>query len=221
MKICQADGCKEKSVLHNYCRKHWEQIQRYGEIRNRSNRDPNNFVIKGDVCIIDLYNRYSEKIAETIIDAEDYEKCKEYKWCLMSMHPRGRYVMNNTVGKLAQFILGVKTSVNNHLDHINGDTLDNRKSNLRVITNQQNQLKKKIQVNNRSGYRGVHWYQNPGKTSAWEAHIRFNKKGYFLGRFKSKHDAAKAYNEKAIELFGEFAVLNVIRERRRLQSDYT
>lgn len=89
-------------------------------------------------------------------------------------------------------------------DHRDGDGLNNRRNNLRVVTKSQNQMnQQKIRGNSR--FKGVCWDKSRGK---WLATIRFERKSYNLGRFNNESDAACAYDKKAQELFGEFARLN-------------
>ena len=88
-------------------------------------------------------------------------------------------------------------------EHENHDTLDNRRKNLRKATYSQNTANQKHRPDNASGHRGVYWAD--GK---WRAQIRHNGKLLNLGRFVSLQQAAMAYNEKAKELYGEFATLN-------------
>ena len=101
------------------------------------------------------------------------------------------------------------------IDHINGDPLDNRKCNLRFVTNQENGRNRGAQVNNKSGYKGVSWHP---KAKKWEACIRAGEsdgrraKKIYLGVFASKHDAARAYNVAACKYHGEHAYLNIIQE---------
>lgn len=90
------------------------------------------------------------------------------------------------------------------VDHISGDTLDNRRENLRIATKQQNMANSRLKKNNTSGFRGVSWQKRDKK---WKAEIRIDGKKKFLGNFDKKEDAYKAYCDKAIELYGEFARL--------------
>jgi len=92
-------------------------------------------------------------------------------------------------------------------DHINGDTLDNRRGNLRPATPAQNRHNGVCDRNNRSGYRGVSWNSS---RKEWHCTIMKHGEHYFVGWFKDKHDAARRWNEKATELYGEFAKLNQI-----------
>jgi hypothetical protein len=212
-RACSVEGCRNEGYT-DLCRKHYDQkIHGRGIYRDfskgRRPKDPNEFRIKGDVCFISLYDKLNRKKAEAVIDAEDYKKCKPYKWTgYISRYTMS--VVSNKVGHLANFIMNFKPTSVLIIDHIDGNGLICQKKNLRVCSTQQNQLKKRKQRNNTSGYRGVTWYVNPGKTSRWLAQIYYNYQRYHLGYFDTKEEAALAYNTKAIELFGEFAVLNQI-----------
>ena len=92
-----------------------------------------------------------------------------------------------------------------HVDHINGNPLDNRKSNLRICTNAENQRNRGVNKNNTSGYKGVCWAKQNKK---WKARIKHNGKLIHLGYYKDKEEAARAYDKKAKELHGEYAYLN-------------
>lgn len=113
----------------------------------------------------------------------DYETQKHIK-----MH---RQIMNPPSGMM--------------VDHINGDKLDNRRSNLRVCTAAENSRNQRVHSNNTSGFKGVHW---DGSHKKWRALIKFEGKKFYAGRFSDVIDAARAYDAKARELFGQFARLN-------------
>lgn len=90
-----------------------------------------------------------------------------------------------------------------NIDHINGDTLDNRLCNLRQCTQQQNNGNHhRLNRKNTSGHRGVTWRKDKGK---WKAFINRENRQVHLGYFMSKDDAIDAYRRAAIEHFGEFA----------------
>lgn len=93
------------------------------------------------------------------------------------------------------------------VDHIDGNPLNNQRSNLRTCTHAQNICNSKLNSKNTSGYRGVTWHTGAKK---YMAYIRHNYKMYNLGLFETAEEAALARNEKAVKLHGEFAVLNVI-----------
>ncbi len=92
-----------------------------------------------------------------------------------------------------------------YTDHINGDRLDNRRCNLRICSNRQNFLNRKLEIRNKSGYKGVCWNKQNNK---WQAKIEINDKKIYLGFFLNKLEAARAYNVGAKKYFGDFARLN-------------
>ncbi len=87
-------------------------------------------------------------------------------------------------------------------DHINGNTLDNRRANLRLATYSQNLRNQKRARHNTSGYKGVGWHKASGK---WRAYIQFNGKHISLGYFDTPESAYEAYKKGALEYFGEFS----------------
>lgn len=89
------------------------------------------------------------------------------------------------------------------VDHINGNTLDNRRSNIRLCTKSQNMRNTKPYKNNKSGYKGVYFYSKINKYR-----VIINREN--IGVYKNITDAIAAYNRRAIELYGEFARLNKI-----------
>lgn len=103
-----------------------------------------------------------------------------------------------------RFLLGV-TDKSIQVDHINGDGLDNRRENLRLCTQTQNNANNRIGIRNKSGFKGVSWFK---PVSKWRATIVFNKKQTSLGYFTDPKEAAKAYNAAAEVAFGEFARIN-------------
>ena len=100
--------------------------------------------------------------------------------------------------------LGRELLPTEYVDHIDCNPLNNTRPNLRLATNSQNQANTKKSPFNTSGYKGVTWHKHQQK---WQAKIQHNGKSYYLGQFINIEDAYKAYCDKAIELFGEFARL--------------
>lgn len=93
------------------------------------------------------------------------------------------------------------------IDHINRVKKDNRWVNLRECSHAQNMVNFPIRKDNTSGFKGVTWNK---KSKKWQSQIIKNGKGYYLGSFDNKIEAAKIYNKKALELYGEFAFQNII-----------
>jgi hypothetical protein len=93
-----------------------------------------------------------------------------------------------------------------HVDHINHNTLDNRKENLRICTNSENQMNKGKYKNNKSGYKGVCLKKSTGK---WSASIKINKKQKYLGCFDDPKDAYRAYCNASRKNHGEYSYRNL------------
>jgi hypothetical protein len=140
-----------------------------------------------------------------IVDAEDFERLNRYRWCACKC--KGTYYAvrvehGRTVRMHREIMRAPKGMLVDHADH-NG--LNNRKSNLRLCTNAQNSYNQQANANGTSRYKGVSWHKCSRK---WSARVRCDGKFYNLGDYKDEIEAAKAYDRKARELFGEFACLN-------------
>lgn len=88
------------------------------------------------------------------------------------------------------------------VDHINQIKNDNRWTNLREATVSQNNINSKKQKNNKSGYRGVYWYN---KNQRWRVQIKYKSKYITLGSYTDIKEAAEVYKKKALELYGDYA----------------
>lgn len=88
------------------------------------------------------------------------------------------------------------------VDHIDGNGLNNQRSNLRLASNSQNIANSRISKNNRSGYKGIYWLASHKK---WRAEIRVRGQQIFLGMYDTPEEAHEAYKAAALDHFGEFA----------------
>ncbi len=141
-----------------------------------------------------------------MVDDEDFEYLSKYKWTYHHKNYAIRYDYSNSQKKfLLMHRVIMKAKKGQIVDHKDGNGLNNSKDNLRFCTSSGNMQNSKLAVNNTSGYKGVF-----GKENSWRASVGKNGKRYWLGTFKNKIDAVKAYNLKAKELHGEFARLNDI-----------
>jgi len=134
-----------------------------------------------------------------LVDNDDYEKVKNYKWYKAV---RGDIVMwqSGHIIKLHRVILGL-SKTDPRVDHKNRNPLDNRKENLRLCNARQNSANSLMSKTNTSGYKGVSWSKDHRK---WVARIRDNGIYKCLGYFEHPLDAAKAYDKRAKEVYGEF-----------------
>lgn len=160
--------------------------------------------------ILELSN--SKKV--TIVDDEDFNKlCKlNLTWCestgsvsaKQKIYVNGRFIKRKTV-HMHRLILGLDTNDNIEVDHIDGDWLNNQRSNLRLATHSQNNCNKKS--TNKFGYKGIYYCP---KVKRWYAKIKINKVQIGLGSYDTKELAALAYNEGARKYHGEFTKLNIV-----------
>jgi len=145
-----------------------------------------------------------------LMDANDASKVAGFH---ISIHRDG-YVFLTAQSPYVTLSLArtvMQTPVNMWCDHISGDRLDNRKKNLRNCTPAQNaQNCKKATRGRSSPFKGVSYGRFLRGTKKWRAEIMHNGTPYFLGCFMTAEEAASAYNAKAIEMFGEFARLNLL-----------
>lgn len=189
MKKCKIEKCEKRHYARGYCQKHYDQIRLYGEIGKRTIYTPNEIFIKDDYAEVILYTGGSNPVerARTIIDLDDVEKIKPYKWGWCCGYAR---CTKEKIG-LHEFIVGREKD--KEIDHINGDKLDNRKNNLRLVTHQQNSM-------NMKG-RGYHFEKAMKK---WKAKITHKGKVIKLGFFEKEEDAKKARLEAEKKYFGEY-----------------
>ena len=145
----------------------------------------------------------------SMVDDSDFEFLNQWKW--QASLCGGYYY-----AKRDEMVDGVKRKVYMHrlvsgavpgqlIDHINRLTLDNQRINLRKGTQSQNQANRVVRRDSASGIKGVDFFSSRGK---WRARIRKDRVVHYLGYFDTPEEAAVAYNNAAVEKFGEFALLN-------------
>lgn len=143
------------------------------------------------------------------VDDADYELVSVHKWHYADyLNGRGYAKTNNKENSpalLRMHRLIMKAGPKDKVDHINGNTLDNRRENLRFVSQSQNMINAGLRSTNKSGYKGVCFVTREKK---WLATIWKDGKQKYLGFHNKAEDAAKAYNEAAISLHGEYARLN-------------
>lgn len=151
------------------------------------------------------------------VDDDVFDKLSGYSWYLLNGKYPARHRTKSEVASgepsviyMHREIMGAIKSKET-VDHINRDTMDNRRENLRLCSQRLNNLNKPPHSNNKCGYKGVR--KKSGERSVpWEARIQLDGKRASLGHFDNPHDAARMYNFWAHDLFGEYAHLNVINE---------
>lgn len=143
---------------------------------------------------------------EAIIDAEDVDKVLNYTWC--AILNKGCFyaatAVRNAEGKVVRILLHkliLKCEKPLEIDHADGNGLNNTKTNLRLVTRQQNMFNVRKPKHNTSGYKGVSWCQSSQK---WKATISVERKRHHLGFYNTKEQAYSAYCEASERLHGKF-----------------
>jgi hypothetical protein len=191
--ICDSEHYTQKHGKSGLilCNKHRKQLDKYGHILPRTRVDANEIKILDDWAEMTIYNKAHNPIAVALIDIDDVIEISKHRWCLTT----GKYVMtkiNRKTLKLHRFILSPPENM--EVDHINHNKLDNRRSNLRIVTKSQNQMNSKA--------KGVYWSSVRQK---WFAGLTKNKKSYTKGYFNDIQDAIRVRRELERVHFGEFA----------------
>lgn len=148
----------------------------------------------------------------TIVDDCDYLVLSKYTWHTMK-NPKHIYAGRKTPmvrGKrkiiyMHRQILCLREGDSTKVDHRDGNGLNNRRHNLRCCTHGENMQNRKTQTHS-SKYKGVSWNK---KNRRWVSGIKFERESIHLGSYTNEKEAAKAYDKKAIELFGSFANTNL------------
>jgi len=197
-KKCKVENCNNSAYWRNrgikgYCKRHYTQINRHGKILERTRYDPNEIIDCGGYYEICLYSGLGEQkeIARTKIDKEDLEKVKGYKWSLNNDNYVLTRINKKTLLFLHHLILGRKRGFD--VDHINHDTLNNRKQNLRFATRSQNNINSKA--------KGYFWDK---KSKKWHVKTKVNKKEIDLGYFIDEQDAKRVAVEARQKYHKEF-----------------
>lgn len=150
-----------------------------------------------------------------LVDAEDFDRLAKLKWAVNTQSGKTSYACKSIRIKgsrgikkslhMHRLIMNLKEGDKAQVDHINNNGLDNRKSNLRVCTISENRGNVKMRRDNKSGFKGVSWISRRKK---WCSQIRKDNMRFVVGFFDTAEKAAKAYDKKALEIYGSFALTN-------------
>lgn len=154
-----------------------------------------------------------------IVDDKNYDYLSQFSWYAVCLNPKrdtwyAKCCMRTKSGQerwvlLHRFIMQPKKG--EQIDHVNHNGLDCREINMRTCNQSQNNANARPHLDSSSQYKGVSWCK---RDRTWCVKVTKNHKSMRISTFHNEHEAAKAYNQIATELYGEFAYLNKIVEGR-------
>lgn len=160
----------------------------------------NTYIFDGDRIVGRCFNGRT-----FCVNRSDFELIAPYRWHVDA----NQYVLAKIDGteiKQHRLILGIQSdSPSIEVDHINHDTCDNRRSNLRIVNRSQNCINERTPLTNTSGRKGVYWSKPAQK---WCAQINIDKRRIYLGSFESFNDACQARAEAEVKYHKEYACVS-------------
>lgn len=186
------EECRIRKINGNFmCPKHISQWYRYKKFLKETIYDNNEYIIHEDFAEILLKNKNCEIAGKAIIDLEDVDKCKKYKWHLKTSRNTNYAIATiNEKEKIFLHRLILDYKGNDDIDHIDLNGLNNRKSNLRIIKHSDNIRNQSI---NRKGI-------SKKKNGKYTARITVNYKEIYIGTFDSFEEALEARLKKEKEI---------------------
>lgn len=178
-----------------YCNKHYQRMRKHGTTELQIRKRRNTYTLDGDILRVTTSSG-----VEIIADAKDAESIKKYSWCISKTGYAVARIGNKTV-KMHRYILELSNGDGSIVDHKNGNTLDNRRANLRVCTKRDNARNCKQPYNSKALHKGIRITPN-GK---YEARIMVDRETISLGRYRTLDEAIDARTQAEVRYYGEYA----------------
>lgn len=179
------------------------------KLNGKNSKKNNKYDLTGEYGVLWTSNTNEE----VYFDLEDYDKIKDYCWRVYSNNKNYKKIVSTDYNSKKQILLHSLITGYKLCDHINHNTFDNRKSNLRKATQKENARNAKVASNNTSGFTGICWDKNSSK---WISYIRVDGRHKTLGYFTNKEDAVQARLEAEAKYFGEFAPQQYLFEQYKI-----
>lgn len=207
--ICKQCGRVCENAGRGLCKKHYEQLMQYGKFLDsnpRTKYDKNGYTIKGDYTEVYTYNSKNEIDYTFIIDTEDLPLFMQCKWghTIPKQTAWGElvYLINKEYGMFHRLLMGNPKCT---VDHINRNTFDNRKSNLRLASYSEQNMNC-IKPSNRFDIKGIDCHADPNRTKRYMARFSFNGKTY-RSMWLSTYEEA-VYARQLLEQLSPISVAN-------------
>lgn len=210
-KFCEVCGVSStiKRVVNNklsgmcLCEKHADQFKKYGEFKDTNPRgvfDPNEIRIFNEHAEIDTYDSYGNIVSTFIIDVDDVSKLGNHKWRTVFKNDKP-YLFTGNQKKERIYFHKLVCITDDQVDHIDGNTLNNKKSNLRSVTIQQNMKNLQKKCSNTSGIRGISFDK---RRNSWKTDFTCEKTRYYVKNWPTIEQAI--YQRYILEMYflGEY-----------------
>lgn len=142
---------------------------------------------------------------KVLIDKSDIDFFNTYSWHIVNGYVVRSKRLNEKIIQISMHNNLMNPPIGYEVDHINRNKLDNRRSNLRIVTHAQNCQNRRKSSRNTSGFIGIRKKKGRNK---WEVQVTVMGKHYYVGYFSDIKEAVRARDTKALELHGEYAQLN-------------
>lgn len=217
--ICGSDNQVNKYKGEPYCKKHWNHMIRYSEVVEKTIYDKNDYIFEENIVKIVLRDKKQNIIDYCIIDKDNYNKIKKYKWYKSHGYCVTKGIIKDNGIRIHNIIMDNLDYIDEIIyDHQDKDKMNNRKDNLRLVTNQENSMNMGKKVTNTSGVTGVHQY-NQDLESKWDTFITYKYKPIWLGRYLNFDEAVIARLEGEAKYFKEYSP-NYNKETNTICLDY-
>lgn len=214
IKKCEACGItsNEKDIFYvenadmYLCVKHERQFKNHGKILDDSPVcvfDPNRYYIYGDIALVECYDQHGYITRYFICDADDIDIVKKCKWRIVRKDGNDYVVTGNQKSRKAYFHEDVLGYIPDGYegDHKNKDTLDNRKSNLRIATSSQQKINKRLPSNNKSGFKGI---CKRVKEKDYMIDFVYEKKRIYFVKFSKLEEAVYVRYNMELAIYPEY-----------------
>ena len=165
---------------------------------------PQEWTVREDYAEM-FFNRRNGDRVRIIASPEDVCWLSLMRWCLDGKGRAFTYALTRKYCAMHRIVMSIQGS--EEIDHINRDCLDNRRSNLRFCTHKQNLRNQGVQIGSKVPFKGV-GFDRDGRKKPFRAKITEDGKLMNIGSYHTPEEAARAYDRKAVELHGDFALTN-------------
>lgn len=188
IKFCEVCGREVTKLNKGMCEKHYQQFRRFGKVLDNNPRtiwDSNEIRVYQNYGEIDTYNNIGEVLNTFKFDLEDIQYLYNHKWrTVFKGKQKSPYLVTEHTIYFHRLIMG---NPNTEIDHINRDSTDNRKSNLRESFRTQQLANTSLRIDNVQGLKGVYYLQ---RDNLYRAEIQIRKKHFYSKSFRTKAEAA-------------------------------